>query len=160
MRRQPFSITFRFVTSGRRSDAGRRVWAAIMVASFLVASGCRTVLPQQYEYDEQFDISLDGTATVYVNGSIPALVALRGIDLDTIEAEDVSEAAERLALGDDLDDETREELGVDNIVGPLEAGIGGGLDEQEEARLGVTDEEIAEKAEEIARHAHRRLPRE
>ncbi len=54
-----------------------------MVASFLVASGCRTVLPQQYQYDEQFDISLDGTATVYVNGSIPALVALRGIDLDT-----------------------------------------------------------------------------
>ena len=54
-----------------------------MVASFLVASGCRTVLPQQDQYDEQFDISLDGTATVYVNGSIPALVALRGIDLDT-----------------------------------------------------------------------------
>ncbi len=54
-----------------------------MVASFLVVSGCRTVLPRQYEYDEQFDISLDGTATVYVNGSIPALVALRGIDLDT-----------------------------------------------------------------------------
>ncbi len=79
-----------------------------------------------------------------------------GIDLDTEEAEDISEAAERLALGDELDDETREELGVDNIVGPLEAGVGGGLDEQEEARLGITDEEIAAKAEEIARHARRR----
>lgn len=101
--------------------------------------------------DEEFDADV-GNADLDLDPG--------GIDLDTIEAEDVSEAAERLALGDDLDDETREELGVDNIVGPLEAGIGGGLDEQEEARLGITDEEIAEKAEEIARHAHRRLPRE
>jgi len=83
-----------------------------------------------------------------------------GIDLDTVEAEDVSEAAERLARGGDIDEETSEELGVDNIVGPLEAGIGGGLDEQEEAQLGITDEEIAEKAEEIARHAHRRRRRD
>jgi hypothetical protein len=57
--------------------------AALAAASILIASGCRTVLPQQYEYDEQFDIALDGTATAYVNASIPALVALRGIALDT-----------------------------------------------------------------------------
>jgi hypothetical protein len=59
------------------------VWAALAAASFLLVAGCRTVLPRQYEYDEQFDIALDGTATVYVNASVPALVALRGIDLDT-----------------------------------------------------------------------------
>jgi len=70
------------VISGRRSDASRRAIAALAAASILIVSGCRTVLPRQYEYDEQFDISLDGTATAYVNASIPALVVLRGIDLD------------------------------------------------------------------------------
>lgn len=35
-----------------------------------------------YEYDETVDLSLDGSATVYVNGSISALIALHGIDLD------------------------------------------------------------------------------
>jgi nitrate reductase NapE component len=71
------------VTSGRRSGAWCRATAACVVASLLLASGCRTVLPRQYEYDEQFDVALDGSATAYVNASVPALVALRGIDLDT-----------------------------------------------------------------------------
>ena len=73
----------------------RRVWAALAAASFLLASGCRTVLPRQYEYDEQFDISLDGTATAYVNASVPALVALRGIELDTSPAARLDRAALR-----------------------------------------------------------------
>jgi hypothetical protein len=71
------------VISGRRSDAYRGALAALAAAAILVVSGCRTVLPRQYEYDEQFDIALDGTATAYVNASIPALVTLRGIELDT-----------------------------------------------------------------------------
>ena len=79
-----------------------------------------------------------------------------GVNLDTEEAEDISDAAERLAIDDELDDETREDLGVDSIVGPLEAGLGAGLDEQEEARLGVTDEEIAARAKDIATKARRR----
>ena len=68
-----------------------------------------------------------------------------GVDLDTEEADDISVAAERLARRGDLDEELSEELGVDNIVGPLEAGLGGGLDQAEEARAGITDEEIAKK---------------
>jgi hypothetical protein len=83
------------VISGRRSDACRRALAALAAASILGASGCRTVLPRQYEYDEQFDISLDGTATAYVNASIPALVALRGIDLDTSPTARLDRAALR-----------------------------------------------------------------
>lgn len=35
------------------------------------------------------------------------------------------------------------DTGFDRIVGPDEAGLGGGLDQAEEARLGVTDEELA-----------------
>jgi hypothetical protein len=40
-------------------------------------------MPIEYEYDEQVDLALDGSATIFVNGSVPALVALRGIALDT-----------------------------------------------------------------------------
>jgi hypothetical protein len=37
---------------------------------------------RQYEYEEEVYLSLDGTATVYVNSSIPALNALRGTSFD------------------------------------------------------------------------------
>jgi nitrate reductase NapE component len=69
--------------------------AALAAASILIASGCRTVLPRQYEYDEQFDIALDGTATAYLNASVPALVALRGIALDTSPTARLDRAALR-----------------------------------------------------------------
>ncbi|MBS1817466.1 MAG: hypothetical protein JSU08_06035 [Acidobacteria bacterium] len=36
-----------------------------------------------YEYEEEMYLSLDGTATLYVNSSIPALNALRGTSFDT-----------------------------------------------------------------------------
>jgi hypothetical protein len=38
---------------------------------------------QQYEYEEDIYLALDGTATVYVNSSVAALNALRGTSLDT-----------------------------------------------------------------------------
>ncbi len=37
---------------------------------------------RQYEYEEDIYLSLDGSATVYVNSSIPALDALRGVSLN------------------------------------------------------------------------------
>src|SRR5437763_14650293 len=37
---------------------------------------------RQYEYEEDMYLSLDGSATVYVNSSIPALDALRGASFD------------------------------------------------------------------------------
>ena len=40
------------------------------------------VFGKQYQYEEDLYLSLDGSATLIVNASIPALVALRGIDLD------------------------------------------------------------------------------
>jgi hypothetical protein len=58
---------------------------AIGLAALAVAplgfSSCRSVLPVQYEYDEEVYLALDGSATVYVNASVPALVALRGAPL-------------------------------------------------------------------------------
>jgi hypothetical protein len=49
---------------------------------FAAALSCRSVLPVKYEYDEDVYLALDGSATVYVNASVAALVALRGAALD------------------------------------------------------------------------------
>jgi hypothetical protein len=49
----------------------------------VVTSACRgSDVFRQYEYEEDVYVSLDGTATVYVNGSVPALDALRGATFD------------------------------------------------------------------------------
>jgi hypothetical protein len=51
----------------------------------LVSTGCRPDgggLVKQYEYEEEIYLKLDGSATVYLNASIPALVSLRGLALD------------------------------------------------------------------------------
>jgi hypothetical protein len=60
--------------------AGRLLVTTIVVA--FAVSACRSVLSMQYEYDEEVFLELDGSATVYVNASVPALVALRGAPLD------------------------------------------------------------------------------
>ena len=38
------------------------------------------------------------------------------------------------------------DIGFDRVVGADEAGLGGGLDQAEEAQLGITDEELEEMA--------------
>jgi len=60
---------------------------AVLLAAFGCAAAatlaCRAgILGRQYEYEEDLYLSLDGTATLVVNSSLPALVALRGIDID------------------------------------------------------------------------------
>jgi hypothetical protein len=55
--------------------AGVVVWT-------LVVAGCdRSPFSRKYEYEEDLYLRLDGSATVYVNAAVPALVALRGLDL-------------------------------------------------------------------------------
>jgi hypothetical protein len=49
----------------------------------LMWSGCGVGLFRQYEYEEEMYLSLDGSATMYVNASIAALDALRGGSFDT-----------------------------------------------------------------------------
>ncbi|HUK35399.1 MAG TPA: hypothetical protein VLV86_15895 [Vicinamibacterales bacterium] len=58
---------------------------ALVALAATVAAGCASgaSLFQQFEYEEDIYLSLDGTATVYVNSSVPALNALRGTSLDT-----------------------------------------------------------------------------
>lgn len=66
-----------------RAPRARVVVAALVLATCLATAGCQRVgFLRQYEYDEDIYLSLDGSATIYVNGSLAVLSALRGFDLD------------------------------------------------------------------------------
>jgi hypothetical protein len=54
----------------------------LFTLAVLVSASCRSVLSRKYEYEEDVYLALDGSATVYVNASVPALVALRGFALN------------------------------------------------------------------------------
>jgi hypothetical protein len=57
-----------------------RTWGVCCALALVVA--CATnPLSRKYEYEEEVYVDLDGSATVYVNAAVPALVALRGADL-------------------------------------------------------------------------------
>jgi len=61
-----------------------RFAAAVLALLMSVScSGGGLGLFQQYEYEEDTYLALDGSATVYVNGSMPALAALRGAPFET-----------------------------------------------------------------------------
>ena len=61
-----------------------RLAAAVLALLMSVScSGGGLSLFQQYEYEEDLYLALDGSATLYVNGSMPALAALRGAPFDT-----------------------------------------------------------------------------
>jgi len=55
---------------------------ALLVAAVIVSACGSGDLFRQYEYEEEIYLSLDGSATVYVNSSVPALNALRGASID------------------------------------------------------------------------------
>jgi len=62
----------------------RAAAAAVVVAAAVTAcNGQRGPLGPEYEYEEDLTVALDGSATLVVNASIPALVALRGLPLST-----------------------------------------------------------------------------
>jgi hypothetical protein len=60
----------------------RAAAVALAIACVAAAAGCGgRAFGKVYEYEEDIFLSLDGSAEVIVNTSIPALVALRGVDL-------------------------------------------------------------------------------
>lgn len=54
----------------------------VLVALGVACGGSGAGLFRQYEYEEEMYVSLDGTATLYVNSSVAALNALRGTAFD------------------------------------------------------------------------------
>ena len=64
--------------------ARMRGWAArAAVIGLAVAAACSNPLGRQYEYEEQLYLGVDGAATIVVDASFAALVALRGVTIDT-----------------------------------------------------------------------------
>jgi len=67
-----------------RRSRGRRLALlrlVLVAAAWLPSAACRDVTARKYEYEEDVYLQLDGSATVYVNAAVPALVALRGAPL-------------------------------------------------------------------------------
>lgn len=56
---------------------------------------------------------------------------------------------ERIAAGKEPRERPNADRGADRVVGGDEAGLGGGLDQAEEARRGQTDEEIEKEARKV-----------
>ena len=60
----------------------RTLGAAVAMLLGAEIAGCSSPLGTQYEYDEQLYLTVRGAATVIIDTSIPALIALRGAKLD------------------------------------------------------------------------------
>ena len=59
----------------------RWIGAVAGIAVAVVMSGC-ALLGREYEYEEQVYLNTDGSATVIIDSSLPALVALHGIAIN------------------------------------------------------------------------------
>jgi len=67
-----------------------QIRSAVALLAVMMLSACSggSGLFKAYEYEEEMYLSLDGTATLYVNSSVPALNALRGSHFDTTKQPD------------------------------------------------------------------------
>ena len=71
-----------------------RICGALAVAIVVAATACSGLF-RQYEYEEDLYLSLDGSATLYVNSSIAALDALHGAPFDAAPLAPVDRTAIR-----------------------------------------------------------------
>jgi hypothetical protein len=89
----------------------RVLWIAVLLTSVAVtaaAPGCGgRLFGKVYEYEEDVYVSLDGSADVIVNASIPALVTLRGLNLNPDPGSRFDAAAVRSAYESPLTDVKR-----------------------------------------------------
>jgi hypothetical protein len=77
-------------SNAKFAEVAKKSWLCVVcvLCVVLINAGCGagTGLFKQYEYEEELYLSLDGTATLYVNSSLAALNALRGTTFDTSAA--------------------------------------------------------------------------
>lgn len=75
---------------------GRTIALLVALASSAPSVSCsRDGFFRQFEYEEEIYLELDGSATIYVNASVPALDALRGASFDPAPNAPVDRAAVR-----------------------------------------------------------------
>jgi hypothetical protein len=72
-----------YIIRGMPSRLRAAALALLACAVACAVQGCSSgIFGKQYEYEEDVTLSLDGSATIIVNASLAALVALRGLDLN------------------------------------------------------------------------------
>jgi hypothetical protein len=82
--------------------------AVLAVISILASAGCvGGILGRQYEYEEDLTLAIDGSATLVVNASLPALAALRGLPVPTDPAARLDSDAIRAFFQTPVSDVTR-----------------------------------------------------
>lgn len=91
--------TFHSIIAGMLTPRLARLAAVLGLAACVAACGGGTGFGRQYEYEQDIYVDLDGSATVVVNASFPALAALSGLDLPLdsntrIDRDDVRSAFE------------------------------------------------------------------
>jgi hypothetical protein len=69
----------------------------------------------------------------------------RAVDESDGGTSDRGGTGEGLTAEGDSTAEAAADIAPDRVIGAEEAGLGGGLDQAEEAQLGVTDEELARR---------------
>jgi hypothetical protein len=71
--------------------------AAVLATVALATTGCG-LLGREYEYEEQIYLAANGSATVVIDSSVPALVALRGLAIDPASTARIDREAIRRSL--------------------------------------------------------------
>jgi hypothetical protein len=64
------------------SALAARAAIAILASAVISLAACGGALGKQYEYEEDYTLAVDGSATLNINASMASLVALRGLDVD------------------------------------------------------------------------------
>jgi hypothetical protein len=82
--------------NAERAEAAEKFLLCALCGLCVLFFGCSgTGLFKQYEYEEDMYLSLDGSATLYVNSSIAALNALRGTHFDATPSTPIDRDAVR-----------------------------------------------------------------
>jgi hypothetical protein len=76
----------------------RRVVVVAVLACAAIATSACGLLGREYEYEEQIYLAANGSATVVIDSSVPALVALRGLAIDPAPSARLDREAIRRSL--------------------------------------------------------------
>ena len=118
---QALSRTPVYHSTMRRSGARRVAVASMTLVAVMLAMACNARFARQYEYEEQIYLDTDGSASIIVNSSIAALVALRAAPLNVDPAARVDRDAVRAFYSSPVTRVTR----VSDPGGGTAAGLSG-----------------------------------
>jgi len=130
--------------SGRRRKTAKGHDVKSLGPSDTSDSGSDMAGPGLVDADQ---LNLDrGTNQDIEDGTVGRIEAGAGVgDLEMDDTSDARGTGEHLTAGKEPRVRANQDRDADRVVDASEAGLGGGLDQAEEGRLGTTDEEIRRK---------------